>query len=146
MSLSYPWYRILSRWSVSRDCYQLYINEKIRLKQFLRSNSQRVSFTTDTWTSLQKMNYMCITTHFVDNDWKLNKKILNFFSISSDRGDIIGQEIQRCLRDWGIDKICTVTVDNASSNDVAISYLKKKFNQVGTTILPGKYCYTQGWI
>ena len=45
------------------------------------------------------------------------------------------------MRDWRIDKICTVTVDNASSNDVAISYLKKKFNQVGTSILQGKYLH-----
>ena len=45
------------------------------------------------------------------------------------------------MRDWGIDKNFTVTVDNASSNDVAISYLKKKFNQVGTSILQGKYLH-----
>ena len=45
------------------------------------------------------------------------------------------------MRDWGIDKIFTVTIDNASSNDVAISYLKKKFNQVRTSILQGKYLH-----
>ena len=84
---------------------------------------------------------MCLTVHFLDTDWKLNKKILNFFSISSHRGDAIDKAIEKCLRDWGIDKIFTVTVDNASSNDVAVAYLKKKFNQVGTSILQGKYLH-----
>ena len=45
------------------------------------------------------------------------------------------------MRDWGIDKNFTVTVDNASSNDVAISYLKKKFNQARTSILQDKYLH-----
>ena len=78
MSLSCPRYHIPSRWTVARDCYQLYVDEKICLKQFLSFNSQKMYFTTDTWTSLQKVNYMCLTAHFVDNDWKLNKKIVIF--------------------------------------------------------------------
>ncbi|XP_022743828.1 zinc finger BED domain-containing protein RICESLEEPER 2-like [Durio zibethinus] len=32
-------------------------------------------------------------------------------------------------------------VDNASSNDVAIAYLRKKFNNAGTSILGGKYLH-----
>ena len=125
MSLACPRFRIPSRWTIARDCYQLYTDEKFILKRFLKSFSQRVSLTTDTWTSLQKVNYMCLTVHFLDTDWKLNKKILNFFPISSHRGDAIGKAIEKYLRDWGIDRIFTVTVDNASSNDVAVAYLKK---------------------
>ena len=45
------------------------------------------------------------------------------------------------MRDWGIDRVFTVTVDNASSNDVVVAYLKKKFNQVGTSIAQGKYLH-----
>ena len=141
MLLACPRFRIPSRWTIVRDCYQIYIDEKISLKRFLKSFSQRVSLTTDAWTSLQKINYMCLTVHFLDTDWKLNKKILNFFPISSHRGDAIGKAIEKCLRDWGIDRIFTVIVDNASSNDVAVAYLKKKFNQVGTSIVQGKYLH-----
>ena len=45
------------------------------------------------------------------------------------------------MRDWGIDRSFIVTVDNASSNDVAVAYLKKKCNQVGTSIVQGKYLH-----
>ena len=77
---------------------------------------------------MQIVNYLCITAHFIDNDWKLNKKILNFCPISSHKGESIGMVIEKCLLNWGIDKLFTITVDNASSNDVAIGYLRKNFN------------------
>ncbi|KAG8473160.1 hypothetical protein CXB51_035123 [Gossypium anomalum] len=44
------------------------------------------------------------------------------------KGESIGMVIEKCLMNWGIDKLFTITVDNASSNDVAIGYLRKKFN------------------
>jgi hypothetical protein len=39
-------------------------------------------------------------------------------------GETIGQIIENYLLEWGIDKLLIVTVDNASSNNVTISYLK----------------------
>ena len=68
---------------------------------------------------------MCLTAHFIDQDWKLQKKIINFCLIPNHRGETIGRYVESCLYDWGIDRIFTVTVDNASSNDTAISYLKQ---------------------
>jgi len=56
-----------------------------------------VSFTMDTWTSIQIINYMCLTAHWIDNEWKLNKRILNFCPISSQKGDELGRAIERCL-------------------------------------------------
>ena len=38
------------------------------------------------------------------------------------------------MRDWGIDRVFTIIVDNGSSNNVAISYLRKKLNNLGTCI------------
>ncbi|KAJ8761761.1 hypothetical protein K2173_004571 [Erythroxylum novogranatense] len=71
---------------------------------------------------------MCLTVHFIDNDWKLNKRIINFCPIDSHKGEAIGMTVERCLIEWGIDNVLTMTVDNASSNDTAIAYLKKRFS------------------
>ncbi|XP_021600741.1 zinc finger BED domain-containing protein RICESLEEPER 2-like [Manihot esculenta] len=49
--------------------------------------------------------------------------------------------IESCLLNWGNKRVFTVTVDNASSNDVAISYLKKKINAWGFSILNCKYLH-----
>ncbi|XP_047320451.1 zinc finger BED domain-containing protein RICESLEEPER 2-like [Impatiens glandulifera] len=138
MSYTCPKFLIPSRWTVARDCYDLYIIEKLKLMTYFKNNDQRVSITTDTWTSNQKVNYLCITGHFIDIDWMLKKRILCFCPISSHSGESIGKTVEKCLIDWGIDRIFTVTVDNASSNDTAVAYLKKTFTNWGTNILEGK--------
>ncbi|KAH7663342.1 Tam3-transposase (Ac family) protein [Dioscorea alata] len=134
-------YKVPSRWTLSRDCYQLYLVEMMKLKTYFKKSSQRINITTDTWTSLQRLNYMCITAHFIDSDWKLHKKILNFCPISCHKGESICREIEECLVGWGINKVFSITVDNASSNDVVVAYLKKKLMNWGTSIANGNYLH-----
>ena len=54
------------------------------------------------------------------------KKILNFCPIANHKGDTIGRAVELCLMKLGIDWLFTITANNASSNDVAIDYVKKK--------------------
>lgn len=68
---------------------------------------------------------MCLTAHWIDNDWLYQKRILNFQFIESHVGWIIGSSIEECLINWGIESFFTVTVDNASSNDTCLDYLMK---------------------
>ncbi|KAJ9556734.1 hypothetical protein OSB04_011348 [Centaurea solstitialis] len=107
---------------VARDCLSIYKDEINTLKGLLKG--QTVSLTTDTWTSVQNYNYMCLTAHWVDDNWVLRKKILNFCQCSNHRGETIGKLVYECLQKWGIEKVFTVTVDNASSHDGAIRFLK----------------------
>ena len=99
MAAACPRFRLPSRWTIARDCYQIYVDEKVKLKQLLNASAFKVSLTTDTWTSLQRINYMCLTVHFIDKDWKLHKRIINFCPISSHKGEAIGKSIEKCLRD-----------------------------------------------
>ncbi|KAK8614082.1 hypothetical protein V6N13_122457 [Hibiscus sabdariffa] len=50
--------------------------------------------------------------------WKLQKRIINFCPISAHRGESIGQALEKCIRDWGIERVFTITVDNAFANGV----------------------------
>ncbi|KAF7832003.1 zinc finger BED domain-containing protein RICESLEEPER 2-like [Senna tora] len=137
-----PQFQIPSRMTVYRDCMQLFLFEKGKLKSILSNNSQMVSITTDTWTSIQNLNYMCVTGHYIDDSWVLNKKVLGFFLIADHRGETIGKALEKCLKDWGIAKICTVTVDNASANNVALSYLTRRLSDWNCiTILNGQYMH-----
>lgn len=111
------------------------------MKIFLKHNCQRVSLTTDCWTSQQQESYMIVTAHFIDNDWNLHKKIIAVFKVKSHKGEEIGKHLQKVLLDWELDKVMTVTVDNASANDVAVSYLRKQMNNLNTSIAQGKYLH-----
>ena len=61
-----PRFKMPSRYTLMRDCMSLYLREKIKLKEGFRVNKYRVCLTTDTWTSIQNYNYMCVTGHFID--------------------------------------------------------------------------------
>ena len=84
--------------------------------------------TTDTWSSVHNYNYMCLTTHWIDQDWKLQKRILNFCQVPNHKGSIIGRVIESCLLDLGIEHVLAITVDNVSCNDLVIAYLKYQFS------------------
>ena len=73
MATCCPRFKIPSRWTCSRDCYSMFLDERVKLKEFIHSHSNRISITTDSWTSIQRINYMCVTAHFIDNEWKLQK-------------------------------------------------------------------------
>ena len=54
----------------------------------------RISLTTNPLKSRnQKNEYMMITGHFVDNDWSLQKRVLNFIHVSPRRGVNIADAI-----------------------------------------------------
>ncbi|KAH9780887.1 BED-type domain-containing protein [Citrus sinensis] len=86
-----------------------------------------------------------VTAHFIDEEWVLHKRILTFTPISNHKGDAIGKLIENCLIDWGIEKLFTITVDNASANTLAISYMKKKLaNWSGNSmVLNGLYMHVR---
>lgn len=84
---------------------------------------------------------MCHTTYFIDDDWKLNKRILNFCPIANKKGLIIGKIVERCLLEWKIYKIFTIIVDNASSNNMRINYFKQKLKRWNGSVLNDDYLY-----
>ncbi|KAM2171203.1 hypothetical protein ACFX1R_036318 [Malus domestica] len=134
-----PKYKLPNRHKVAAAVLELYVEEKAKLKSVIEG--LRVSITTDTWTSIQMINYMVITTYFLDTNWGLHKRILNFVQVTSHKGDDIGRCLDVCLNDWGIDKVFSITVDNASANDTAIAYMKRILKSNGTLLLDGAYLH-----
>ncbi|KAJ9538744.1 LOW QUALITY PROTEIN: hypothetical protein OSB04_031477 [Centaurea solstitialis] len=117
------------------------MDERKNLKKNFKENTQRMSITTDTWTSVQRINYMCITAHFIDAEWKLHKKIISFVPIQSQKGESIAKALEICLLDWGVKNIVTITVDNASSNDVAVGLMKSKLMSWGCSAIRDSYVH-----
>ncbi|KAH9801310.1 BED-type domain-containing protein [Citrus sinensis] len=67
-SVPIPQFVMPSRRTIGRDVMDLFLEKKTMLKSLICINKQRVSLTTDLWTSVQNMSYMVITTHFIDSD------------------------------------------------------------------------------
>ncbi|KAK2662326.1 hypothetical protein Ddye_000900 [Dipteronia dyeriana] len=121
-----PRFTLPSKRTLARDIFRLYMDEKFKLRKYFVEKSPRVCLTTDTWTSIQNINYMVITAHLIDCEWKLHKRILSFGMVPDHKGKTIRKIIDSCLLDWGIEKVFRITVDNAPANKVAIDYVKRK--------------------
>lgn len=90
-----------------------------------------MSFTFDMWTSNQKLGYMTLTTHYIDEKFILKKKILNFKKASYPHTTyMISDAIWNCILEWELDdRVLTLAVDNASNNDGAITKLRKNHDE-----------------
>ncbi|XP_020250890.1 zinc finger BED domain-containing protein RICESLEEPER 2-like [Asparagus officinalis] len=116
----------ISRNTAKTDLIKLYKKEKGNLKQALKLVPSRICLTTDLWTSSTSDYYMSLTAHYVDDCWILQNKILALSHVSPPySGAILVEKLFHLLKDWGIEKrIFTVTLDNASYNDVFMRILK----------------------
>ena len=84
---------------------------------------------------------MSLTGHFIDDDWKLHKRILNFCQVEDHKGETIDRKIELCLHEWGINGIFTLTVDNASSNGATIKFLENVTKDWEGTVLEHEFLH-----
>ena len=101
--------------------------EQENLKQYFANFEGKICLTSNIWTSLMHRGLLCITARYIDSEWMLNKRIISFKTINtSHNGKNMATLINHEIIDLGIrDKIFTITLDNASNNDVAIQRLKR---------------------
>uniref|UniRef100_A0A803LQ19 Uncharacterized protein n=1 Tax=Chenopodium quinoa TaxID=63459 RepID=A0A803LQ19_CHEQI len=95
---------------------------KAQLRETLSKVSSRISLTCDMWTSCQTEGYLCLTAHYVDNNWKLISTVLNFSHIDSPHTrKTMYAAVLSMLQDWGTDdKIFCFTLDNASNVEATL--------------------------
>ncbi|XP_026400391.1 zinc finger BED domain-containing protein RICESLEEPER 2-like [Papaver somniferum] len=138
-----PRFKLPSRMTIYRDVCKLFLTEKANLKSYFKANKVRVCLTTGTWTPSQNYNYMVVTAHFIDHHWKLHKRIICFCLIDSHEGTKIGEALAKCLLDWGLEKVFTVTLDNVSANKVVVDYLRKRVQSWGSALLGAKHLHVR---
>ena len=136
--VEHKWFNILMKWmngnyefigrkSIKNECMRVYESEKNQLKRSLKE-AESISLTTDLWTSNQNLQYMCLVAHYIDENWVLQCRVLNFIDVDPPHtGIVIAQAIFECTVEWKIeDKVTTITLDNATNNDTAVTNLKAK--------------------
>jgi hypothetical protein len=89
--------------------------KKKKLKAMLNCCNWRISLTINLWSSLTTNGYICLIAHYVDTNWILQKKVLNFsFMASPHNGSSLCKKVLTMIQEWGIDvKIFSITLDNA---------------------------------
>ena len=122
----HPDFKAVTRNTIKADVLKMYKKEKEKLRSELGEVSGRISLTSDCWTSITTDGYISLTAHFVDKFWCVQKRILNFcFMAPPHTGIHFSSHVFNLLKEWGIQKkIFSLTLDNASNNDVFAENLK----------------------
>ncbi|XP_052108077.1 zinc finger BED domain-containing protein RICESLEEPER 1-like [Arachis duranensis] len=55
----------------------------------------------------------------------------------------MAQNVKACLNSWKLNKILSLIVDNASSNDVGVMYLQRRLISWKSSVLNGEYLHTR---
>ena len=78
---------------------QQYKEHKLIVAQELQSVPGSISFTTDNWRSEHTTDeFMCITAHWIDKKWILQKRIIKFAALCPPLdGASLADEILLCL-------------------------------------------------
>jgi hypothetical protein len=86
----------------------------------------KVKFTSDPWTNnLRDRGFMTLTCHYIDDNWRIRKRIINFTPLPSPHTDKhIAQAIFDKLVMWNLNKKAfSLVLDNTSANDTCIREL-----------------------
>jgi hypothetical protein len=137
-------YKKMSRNTIRNECMKLYESEKDILKKYFK-NVKKISLTCDLWTSNQTICYMSLVAHYIDADWNMHCRIINFIELEPPHsGVVISNALYDCLAEWKIeDKVASITFDNAASNDLAVKFLLAKFENRKALWFEGKFLHVR---
>jgi hypothetical protein len=132
-----PSFPIKSRVTIRKEILNMFLAEKERLYDYFKSVPCRFSATMDMWTSNQNKSYMCVTIHWIDDTWSMQKRIVNFVHVKGHHtGTKLSETFTELMVKWYIDKrIFALTLDNASSNEVAVKDIISDLRANGSSLI-----------
>ncbi|XP_075520590.1 zinc finger BED domain-containing protein RICESLEEPER 2-like isoform X2 [Primulina tabacum] len=127
------------------DILKMHKNEYNRLAQEMHSCPGKICFTSDLWTSIVTDGYVCLTAHFIDSNWVLQKRIINFSYMPPPHSVIaLCDKINSLFNAWGIQrKVFTITLDNAASNDVFVGLLRDHLSLNCSLVNDGEFLHVR---
>ncbi|KAI4356678.1 hypothetical protein L6164_000682 [Bauhinia variegata] len=134
-----PQFNMVTFNTVQGDCVATYLMEKQNLLRYVEGLAGRVCLTLDMWTSSQSVGYVFITGHFVDSDWKLQKRIFNvIMEPYPDSDSALSHAVAACLSDWSLEgRLFSITTNQALS-EVSHENLRPLLSVKNPLILNGQ--------
>ncbi|KAK2641078.1 hypothetical protein Ddye_022841 [Dipteronia dyeriana] len=133
-------FKIPTRNTTKSDIVKMYEYERVKTLDLLKRNKGRIAITTDMWTcNNQRKGFMAITTHFVDNEWALQSRIIRFAHVQCPYTSVVlADAMMDCILDWHLEKkVSALTVDNCSTNNAMIPIILDKLSR-DSTLLNGE--------
>ncbi|KAL7163354.1 hypothetical protein ACSBR2_039452 [Camellia fascicularis] len=110
-------------------CLKFFKEEREKIKRTLRNLDGQISLSVDILSSTKPgksgSDYLCLTAYFIDDNWEMQKWIINFTCVGHQSQAALHEVILNSLKEWGIEKkISTITMSNSSIYDETIEIVK----------------------
>lgn len=140
-----PIFPIMGHKTVRARIMDIFHDEKKKLFDYLAAHNCRFSCTMDGWTSNQNKGYLCVTCHFIDDDWKLQKRIIHFMHLKgSHKGADLSAAYMQNMGSWNLDhKLFALTLDNAAANNVCVDTVISTLKNHGSLHCGGKFFHVR---
>ncbi|XP_052155762.1 zinc finger BED domain-containing protein RICESLEEPER 2-like [Oryza glaberrima] len=136
-----PRFRVVDVETMEGEVYAVYQKEKENLTQAFSTMPGRISLTIGLWTTSQTLGYVSLAGQFIDSEWKIHRRMLNFMMVSSPHSEnALSEAISASLSDWNMkDKLFTITLDNdCSSHDIYSANLRDYLSNKNNLMLKGQ--------
>ncbi|XP_038688951.1 zinc finger BED domain-containing protein RICESLEEPER 2-like isoform X1 [Tripterygium wilfordii] len=126
-----PLFDVVSNVSVELSCMEIYEKEKQKMYESISKLHGRINIAVEMWSSTESVQYMCLTAHYIDEDWTLQRKILNFVTLDSPHTeDMLLEVIIKCLMEWHIEyKLFAMTFDDCLIDDDIVIRIKDRISE-----------------
>jgi hypothetical protein len=136
-----PRFKIVDVDTMEGEVYAVYQKEKENQLQSFSTTPGRISLTIGLWTTSQTLGYVSLAGQFIDSEWKVHRRMLNFVMVSSTHSEnALSEAISLGLSDWNMkDKLFTITLDNeCSSHDIYSANLRDHLSNKNNLMLKGQ--------
>lgn len=136
-----PRFRMPTFDEIEAEVFSIYQKEKHKLMHIYSNMPGKISLTISLWTTSQSLGYVCLHGQFIDDDWKMHKRMLNFVMVTSAHSEnALSEVIRICLLEWNMEsKLFTITLDNnCSSHDIYSANLRDHLSNKNTLLLKGQ--------
>ncbi|KAK0142439.1 Zinc finger BED domain-containing protein 1 [Merluccius polli] len=104
-----PNFQLPSRTTVMKRIHQLYGDER-NTKEEKLAGACHVTLTGDHWTSVSNHNYLGVTAHLINNEWKLKSFALTVSkTVTRHYADACAEQFDAVIKEWEIEnKVTTI--------------------------------------
>jgi hypothetical protein len=126
-----PLFEFLPNSGVEISCIEIYRKEKVKVYEVINKLCGRINLSVEMWSSTENGSYLCLSAHYIDEKWTLQKNILNFLTLdTSYTEDLLPEVIIKCLDEWDIDcKLFALTLDDCSVDDDITIRIKERVSE-----------------
>ncbi|CAF2078840.1 unnamed protein product [Brassica oleracea var. botrytis] len=126
--------------TIEETCMEIYIREKQRVQHALSNLYGKINLSVEMWSSRDNASYVCLASHYIDEEWRLQRNVLNFITLDpSHTEDMLSEVIIRCLMEWSLEsKLFAVTFDSFSVSDEIVLRIKDHMSQSSQVLINGQ--------